>query len=266
MIGIFDSGVGGLSIYREIKALIPDTHYIYFSDNVHFPYGEKSEEEIKTYAYHISSFLIEKGAKLVVTACNSATVSSINYLRSNFSVPFVGVVPPVKPAVLSTKSGKIAVLLTEASSKGKKYQELIEIWANGVNVISVQFPLLVKLVEDGMTEISSIKSYLADKLERLKNMGVDTIVLGCTHFIFLKEIIISMFGDAFTVFDPALGVAKQTLKLYSEIQNKNPLPDSQNEDLFYTSGDVESLRRFIKTWLKLDTEKVYKIDLECLKI
>jgi len=180
-------------------------------------------------------------------------------------VPFVGVVPPVKPAVQSTKSGKIAVLLTEASSKGKKYQELIETWANGVNVISVQFPLLVKLVEDGMTEITSIKSFLFDKLERLKNMGVDTIVLGCTHFIFLKEIIISMFGDTFTVLDPATAVAKQTLKLYSEIRTEKPVFNSQNEDLFYTSGDVESFRRFIKKWLKLDTEKVYKIDLECLK-
>ena len=265
MIGIFDSGVGGLSIYREIKTLIPETHYIYFSDNAHFPYGEKSEEEIKAYAYCISSFLIDKGAELIVTACNSATVSSINYLRNSFSVPFVGVVPPVKPAVQSTKSGKIAVLLTEASSKGKKYQELIETWANGVNVISIQFPLLVKLVEDGMTEITSIKSFLFDKLERLKNMGVDTIVLGCTHFIFLKEIIISMFGDTFTVLDPATAVAKQTLKLYSEIRTEKPVSNSQNEDLFYTSGDIESFGRFIKKWLKLDTEKVYKIDLECLK-
>jgi glutamate racemase len=96
-------------------------------------------------------------------------------------------------------------------------------------------------------------------------MGVDTIVLGCTHFIFLKEIIISMFGDTFTVLDPATAVAKQTLKLYSEIRTEKPVSNSQNEDLFYTSGDIESFGRFIKKWLKLDTEKVYKIDLECLK-
>lgn len=263
MIGIFDSGVGGLSIYKEVKKFIPNTSYIYFADRVHFPYGEKTSEEIIEYSHCISSFLIEKGAKLIVSACNSATVSAISYLRSHFSVPFVGVEPSIKPAALSTKTGKIAVLLTEASSKGRKYRELIETWANGVSVISIQIPQLVNLVEDGLIDQQETKDFLFSKLEWLKNMGVDTIVLGCTHFIFLKEIIISMFGDTFNVLDPALGVAKQVYRIYSaSLEDKS----SSKDDIFFTTGDIQSLKNFIRVWLKMETEKVYNISLGCLKI
>jgi len=264
MIGVFDSGVGGLSIYREIKKLIPQTSYIYFADKIHFPYGEKTAEEIIEYSYRISSFLIERGAKFIVVACNSATVSAINYLRNMFSIPFVGVVPAVKPAALSTKTGKIAVLLTETSSKGKTYHELIETWADGVSVISIQFPELVRLIEEGKIELPGTKNLLVDKLTWLKNLGVDTIVLGCTHFIFLKEIIISEFGDDFDILDPALGVAKQTYRIYTKFHEIDEL--STKGDLFFTSGDVHSLKDFIRTWLKMNTDDVYHISLKCSNI
>jgi len=266
MIGLFDSGVGGLSIYSEIKKLMPYVPCIYFADQAHFPYGEKTEGELKKFSRCISSFLIEKGAELIVVACNSATVSAINYLRTVFSIPFVGVVPAVKPAASITKTGKIAVLLTTASSKGKTYKELIETWANGVCVISVRLPELVEMVENGTINELSSKKFLFDKLKNLKEIGIDTIVLGCTHFIFLKDMITSEFGSTFNILDPAEGVAKQTYRVYSLRADMEESRDRQLEnDMFYTSGNSEHLKAFIKDWLNIDLEGVHSIDLECMK-
>lgn len=263
MIGLFDSGIGGFSIYLEIKKLIPDISYIYFADQEHFPYGEKSEDELKKFSECISSFLIEKGAKVIVVACNSATVSAINHLRSVFSIPFVGVVPAVKPAASLTKTNKIGVLLTNASSKGKVYKELIEVWGKHLTVFSLRLPELVKMIESGLIDENPTKAFLFNELRKLKDEGVDTIVLGCTHFIFLRDIIKQEFGDSFNILDPALGVARQTYRVYSTIDKNRDA--KQKEDIFYTSKDPTNLKKLIKNLLNIDTDNVFSINLKCMK-
>jgi len=157
-----------------------------------------------------------------------------------------------------TKSMKIAVLLTRAASLGKVYQELIETWANGVNVISVQFPELVKIVEENTINETESQTILFRKLDELRKIGIDTLVLGCTHFIFLKEIIKEKYGNVFNILDPSYGVANQTLRIYENINNKDCKPYSMK---FYTTGNKEKLRIFIKQWLKDDINNVINVDI-----
>ena len=258
MIGIFDSGVGGLSIYKEVRNLIPDSSYIYISDSKNFPYGEKTEDQIREFSSRISSFLVKKGVNIIIVACNSATVSSIEYLRKEYQIPFIGIVPAIKPATLITKSMKIAVLLTKAASLGKVYHELLETWANGMNVISIQFPELVKIVEENTICEPKSQKILFSKLDKLIKTGIDTLVLGCTHFIFLKEIIKEKYGNTFNILDPSYGVASQTLRIYENINYKDSKPYSTK---FYTTGNTEKLRMFIKQWLNEDNDNVINIDI-----
>jgi glutamate racemase len=245
MIGIFDSGIGGISIYQELAENIPHTKFIYFSDQGHFPYGEKSESQIQQYAKDISSFLIAKGAHLIVVACNSATISAIQSLRSYYSIPFIGTVPAIKPAANITKTGKIAVLLTHAASNGNAYQELVSHWSEGVKVFSIQIPKVVHLVENNLMQLTDSQEYLFRILDDLEKMEVDTLVLGCTHFIFLRSLILDHYGDRFFIMDPANGVMKQTKKIYESLGIKQ----EEEESIFFSSGNGEKMEEFLKNYL-----------------
>jgi glutamate racemase len=250
MIGIFDSGVGGLSIYKACKRKLPHTSFIYFSDHGHFPYGEKTSDEIKKYAATITQFLIQQGVNLVVVACNAATISSIQYLRSIFPIPFVGTEPAVKPASLATKTKKIAVLLTNAASAGPAYQELVSKWNNGVQVFSFPLPKLVQMVEENTLHEKASEQYILDQIKQIRQLGIDTIVLGCTHFIFLKPFLKKYFHDDFTILDPTEGVSNQVKRLYDKIPGKK----ETNQDILFTSGNPAILADFVQTWLKLRIE------------
>jgi len=256
MIGIFDSGIGGISIYRILKEGIQNTQFLYYADQKHFPYGEKSESQIQQYSVEITKFLVDKGAGLIVIACNSATISSIKYLRETFSIPFIGTVPAVKPAAQITKTGKIAVLLTHSASNGFAYQELVSQWTEGVQVFTVQIPKVVHLVENNLMEIQDSKAYLYKQLDDLEKLGVDTIVLGCTHFIFLRSIIKEKYEERFNLMDPSIGVMNQTKKIY-ELFPRKP---EKGRDFFYTSGDQEKLSRFLAQWIKPGTYETFRAD------
>lgn len=254
MIGIFDSGVGGISIYKILKEGIQNTQFLYFADQKHFPYGEKSETQIQQFAEEITTFLIDKGATMVVIACNSATISAIKYLRTKFTIPFIGTVPAVKPAAQITRSGKIAVLLTHAASNGYAYQELVSQWTEGVQVFAVQIPKVVHLVENDLMEIPDSKTYLFKQLDDLEKLGVDTIVLGCTHFIFLRSIIEEQYGHRFNLMDPSVGVMNQAKKIYETIPRK----EENGKDYFYTSGDLAKFKFFISHWIKTGTYEIFR--------
>ena len=221
MIGIFDSGVGGLSVFREIKKILPEEKYIYYSDNAHCPYGEKSKEYIIDRARHITDFLIGQGADIIVVACNTATAAAIKTLREEYTIPFIGMEPAVKPAAAITKTGIVGVLATAGTLKAEKYRDTKGRHAEDVIVVEHIGKGFVELVESGLTTGQRAEAIVAESLEPLLDAGADTIVLGCTHYPFLSETIAKVASDLtpsrqFSIIDPAPAVARHILDVMTE--------------------------------------------------
>lgn len=216
MIGIFDSGIGGLSVFREIRKLLPEEKYVYFSDNAHCPYGEKSKEYIIDRARHITDFLLSQGADIIVVACNTATAAAIRTLRAEYPVSFIGMEPAIKPAAASTKTGIIGVLATAGTLKAEKYRDTKGRHAEDVTVVEHIGKGFVELVENGMTSGPKAEATVMESLEPLLDAGADTIVLGCTHYPFLSDTIAKVASDLtpsrqITIIDPAPAVARHIL-------------------------------------------------------
>ena len=241
-IGIFDSGSGGLSVYRELKKLLPQERYLYFSDNAHCPYGEKTAEYIQDRARKITDFLLEKGADIIVVACNTATAAAIAALRAEYpQVPFIGMEPAVKPAALGTRSGVIGVLATAGTLKGSKYLNTRGQWEDNVRIVEHVGEGFVELVEAGILDGEKAEETVRASLQPLLDQGADTIVLGCTHYPFLQPVIERLSGPGVRVIDPAPAVARQTLHVLQE----KGIPVGEGSfsiDLFH-SGDPDSLQR-----------------------
>lgn len=221
MIGIFDSGVGGLSVFREIRKLLPEERYIYYSDNAHCPYGEKSREYIIDRAREITRLLLSEGADIIVVACNTATAAAIATLREEFKIRFIGMEPAVKPAAMSTKTGVVGVLATAGTLKADKYLNTREKWAEGVKIAEHVGQGFVELVEKGCTSGPEAEGVVTESLKPLLDEGADRIVLGCTHYPFLSETIsktaaIIAPGRDIKVIDPAPAVAKHLLEIMKE--------------------------------------------------
>ena len=221
MIGIFDSGVGGLSVFREIRKLLPEERYIYYSDNAHCPYGEKSREYIIDRAREITRLLLSEGADIIVVACNTATAAAIATLREEFQIRFIGMEPAVKPAAMSTKTGVVGVLATAGTLKADKYLNTREKWAEGVKIAEHVGQGFVELVEKGCTSGPEAEGVVTESLHPLLDEGADRIVLGCTHYPFLSETIsktaaIIAPGRDIKVIDPAPAVAKHLLEIMKE--------------------------------------------------
>ena len=216
MIGIFDSGIGGLSVFREIRKLLPEEKYVYFSDNAHCPYGEKSKEYIIDRARHITDFLLSQGADIIVVACKTATAAAIRTLRAEYPVSFIGMEPAIKPAAASTKTGIIGVLATAGTLKAEKYRDTKGRHAEDVTVVEHIGKGFVELVENGMTSGPKAEATVMESLEPLLDAGADTIVLGCTHYPFLSDTIAKVASDLtpsrqITIIDPAPAVARHIL-------------------------------------------------------
>ena len=241
-IGIFDSGSGGLSVYRELVKLLPKERYIYFSDNAHCPYGEKTAEYIQDRARTITDFLLEKGADIIVVACNTATAAAIATLRAEYpEVPFIGMEPAVKPAALGTKSGVIGVLATAGTLKGSKYLHTRGRFEDNVSIVEHVGEGFVDLVEAGKLDGKQAEDTVRASLQPLLDKGADIIVLGCTHYPFLQPVIERLAGPSVQVIDPAPAVARQTLHILQE----KGIPTGKvsfSIDLYH-SGDPESLQR-----------------------
>ena len=217
VIGIMDSGMGGLSVFREIRKLLPDEHYIYYADNAHCPYGEKTPEYIRERLRTITDFFISRGAKVVVLACNTATAAAIEYLRKEYEIPFVGMEPAVKPAALGTKTGVIGVLATAGTLKGSKYLNTKGRFEDHVKIVERVGKGFVELVEAGKLTGSKAESVVKAAQEPLLAEGADRIVLGCTHYPFLLETLRKVaaelgHGDVEFI-DPAPAVAKRLVQV-----------------------------------------------------
>jgi glutamate racemase len=239
-IGIFDSGVGGLSVLKELIHLLPNESFIYFADNKHAPYGRKDRGDVMIYAEDISEHLIELGAKLIVVACNTATGIAINHLRKQFTIPFVGMEPAVKPAAAQSKTGKIGVLATANTFEADHFNKTRNRFANHVEVIMTVGDGLVELVESGMVDSSETKKLLEAYLLPMIDQGIDQLVLGCTHYPFLIPAIRRIIPDDVTIHDPAPAVAKQAQRILQEMDLLNTGKEKPVYS-FEASGDSKVL-------------------------
>ena len=251
-IGIFDSGSGGLSVYREIHKLLPGEQYVYVSDSAYCPYGGRTREEIEHRATVISEYLIGMGCELIVVACNTATAAAIAFLREKFpSVPFIGMEPAVKPAALATKTGVIGVLATAGTLKASKYLDTRDRFSDGIKVIEHVGQGFVELVENGILEGPEAESTVRESVAPLVESGADFIVLGCTHYPFLRPVIEKVAAELapdreITVIDPAPAVARQLVNVMTQ-KNIPSSPEGEEGSIdLYASGDLESLRRIYK--------------------
>lgn len=240
-IGVFDSGVGGLSVWREVVKLLPNEHVVYLADQAHIPYGPRSLGEVQGFAEGIMRFLQGIGVKIVVVACNTASAAALSYLRSRFDIPIVGMEPAVKPAALHTHTGKVGVIATPATFQGEPYARLLARYAQGVEVLAQTCPGLVEQVErgklDGPETLALLHRFLAPMVEA----GVDQLVLGCTHYPFLRRAIEEIVGPDVEVIDPAPAVARQVERVLDGVGRRRS--EDVGTHCFYTTGSaIEALR------------------------
>lgn len=241
-IGVFDSGLGGLSVLKELVAALPSEQFIYVSDAGHCPYGGKRASEITDRAEAITDFLLAKGAKLIVVACNTATIASIETLRASYAVSFVGMEPAVKPAAALTKSGVVGVLATGAALAGEKLHKLIERHAAGIRVLTQPCPGLVERVEAGAVDTAETRTLVRRYTEPLLAEGADVLVLGCTHYPFLREVIQQQVGPDVALLDTGAAVARRTATVWAAEQPCAALPGIGGVQLF-TSGDPTTVSK-----------------------
>lgn len=255
-IGIFDSGIGGLSIAQEIAKHLPHERFIYFADTAHVPYGPRDDQNIRELTAQAIEWLYRKGCKVAVVACNTASAFSLDYLREHYgdNFPIIGLVPALKPAVLQSKSKTVAVLATPATFRGQLIKDVVEKFAqpSGVTVIPVTCLDLVPFVESGAQMSAACLATLKDILQPVVDQGADYLVLGCTHYPFLKIAIQSIFGQKLTLIDSGLAVARQTARILI----KNELLFEQNHDgdvrieCYVSGNNAESLRPILQLLLE----------------
>jgi glutamate racemase len=244
-IGVFDSGVGGLSVLRAIRAQVPHESVVYFGDQGHIPYGPRPLEEVQAFSEEITRFLLAKGAKLIVVACNAASAAALHELRRKFSeIAFVGMEPAVKPAAETTRSGVVGVLATPATFQGALYASVVERFAANVNLLQSTCPGLVQKIEAGALDAPETRSILEQALQPMLERGIDTIVLGCTHYPFVIPLIQSIVGPNIRVIDPAPAVARQVVRVL-DASGVSAAAAGQGELRFFTSGDPAALNSLL---------------------
>lgn len=215
LIGIFDSGIGGRSVLTSCKELLPNEKFLYYADTEYAPYGDKSDEYIAKRVFEISNMLIEKGAKAIVVACNTATNVGIKLLRQHFKIPFVGLEPAIKPAVKAIKEGRIILLCTPATARQEKFRELLAKHGTA-NIEVAPQKNLACLIESNFDNLEMIRDGVYKMLESYKD--AEGIILGCTHYIFIKNIITDFYGSKkITIFDGNAGAAQRLQQLLREV-------------------------------------------------
>ena len=248
-IGIFDSGVGGLSVLREIRQQMPEEPVLYFGDQGHIPYGPRPMEQIRDFSEAITNFLLDQGAKIIVVACNTASAAALRILREKFpDVPFVGMEPAVKPAAEYTRTGKVGVLATPATFQGALYASVVERFANAVELLQSTCPGLVQEIEKGNLSGNRTQMILEEALQPMMMKRIDTVVLGCTHYPFVIPLIQQIVGDDIRVIDPAPAVARQVRRVLEGKGIKNE-SGRQGNVKFYTSGAAGELISLLPIFL-----------------
>lgn len=241
-VGVFDSGVGGISVLRELHRLLPGEDLVYFADSGHCPYGAKPPDQIVERATAITEFLLGEDCKLVVVACNTATIAAVEHLRASYPVPFVGMEPAVKPACALTKTGVVGVLATGSALGGEKFHKLVAAHAQGVRVITQPCPGLVERVEEGDLGSARTRQLVDHYTWPLLQQRADVLVLGCTHYPFLRPLIADVVGPQVRLLDTGEAVARQTRRLL-ERENLLREPGECGRIAWHTSGDPAQFHR-----------------------
>jgi len=242
-IGIFDSGLGGLSIWKEFIEILPNESVIYYADSKNCPYGTKSEDEVIELSKRITEFLLKKDVKLIIVACNTATAAAIDFLRKNFTIPFIGIEPAIKPAASNSKTKSVAVLATEGTFNGRLYNETSKRFASDTNIEIIIGEGLVEIVEEGKIDEKKSFEHVKLLLKPYINSTIDHLVLGCTHYPFLLPVFTKLFSDEVQIINPADAVVRQAKKVLNEL-NINSL-NKEPEYNFYTTGEPEVLHNFL---------------------
>ncbi len=248
-VGVFDSGVGGLSVLRALRQQIPAQPVIYFADQAHVPYGPRPLGEVRAYSEQITRCLLGCGAQLIVVACNTASAAALHSLRQTFpKTPFVGMEPAVKPAAEGTQTGVVGVLATPATFQSALYASVVERFAHGVQVLQDPCPGLVQQIENGNLAGPQTRAILQTALQPMLAAGIDTVVLGCTHYPFVIPLIQEIAGPSVRVIDPAPAVARQIARV---LESSGGLADgtAPAQLHFITSGDAQTFQRLQSTLL-----------------
>ncbi len=254
-IGVFDSGMGGLSVLHEMRLLMPQANLIYVADSAWLPYGNKSEALVQERATIITQFLIHQGASMIVVACNTATAAAVSDLRQTFEVPIIGMEPAVKPAAELTQTGVIAVLATENTTKSQRLASLTTRFADHITVLTQPCHGLVELVEAHALDTPATFALLEKYITPLLSAEADVLILGCTHYPFLKPAIQSLVGDKVKILDTGAAIArhvqKQWLMLYPD-DNKQNSDEQSGSEFFYCTGDVQAANHLLAQFWRED--------------
>jgi glutamate racemase len=258
MIGIFDSGVGGLSVLRVIRAQLPGAQLLYFGDNAHIPYGPRPVAEVRAFCEAITRFLLAEGARVIVVACNTASAAALKHLRQAFpDVPFVGMEPAVKPAVEHTQTKVVGVLATPATFQGELFNSVVERFAQGVTVLSQVCPGLVQQIEAGDLDSPETEAMLRGWIEPMLRQNIDALVLGCTHYPFVIPLLEKICGPEVRVIDPAPAVARQVERVVSgqKSEGSGQAAEKRGTLRYFTSGSPEEFARALG-WLGMEAAEV----------
>lgn len=255
-IGVFDSGVGGLSVVREIQQRLPGENIVYVADTRFNPYGEKDRQQVQQRSRHISHFLLSQAVKAIVVACNTATALAADILRAEFKIPIIAMEPAIKPAAQITRTDVIGVLATAGTLASDRYGHLRDRHGQRITVLEQYCPRWVTLVEEGLLNSDQALRQVTADLQPLLDQGADTLVLGCTHFPFLRPLIEQVAGPEIALIDPAPAVAAQ---LEHRLRSESLLSSERSGKLIlYSSGNITTLER-ISAAVLMNTAKVRKL-------
>ena len=242
-IGIFDSGIGGTSIWKEIHQLLPNENTIYLADSKNAPYGQKTKEEIIQLSCKNTELLLEQGCKIIVVACNTATTNAIKELRAKYNVPFIGIEPAIKPAANQTETETIGILATKGTLNSELFNKAVETYSNVKIIEQIGFGL-VQLIEEGKMESEEMTGLLNDYLKPMVEANIDYLVLGCTHYPYLIPQIKKIIPEHIKIIDSGAAVAKQTKKVL-EKNNLLNLSEEKKKQIFYTNSDSKVLKEIL---------------------
>lgn len=239
-IGIFDSGLGGLSVLKEAIKLLPHEDFIYYGDTKNAPYGTKSVKEIRRLTNNVVDFLLAKEVKAIVIACNTATSASVDELRKRYSMPIIGIEPALKPAVELNRQGEIIIMATTVTLSEKKFKNLMEKYKKDYDIVPLPCPGLMEFIEKGDIDSLELEEYLREKLKEFSNEQISSIVLGCTHYPFIKNKLSQIIGEDIPIIDGSTGTSMQ---LKRQLQSRKMLNNKKQEGkiFIYNSLDGEEI-------------------------
>jgi glutamate racemase len=257
-LGVFDSGIGGITILAEIRAQAPGEHCVYVADSAEAPYGTKSPSAIKARCDGIVGFLLDQRVKAIVVACNTASVVALPYLRARYDVPFIGLDPGIKPAAKLTAAGRIGVLTTPTTASSERLEFLIHEFAYGARVMTQVCPGLVPLIERGIVDGPEIEALLRGYLAPILEAGADVVVLGCSHYPLVRPVIERICGPTVTLVDPSSAIARQVRRVlaHRNLAQSGTAGGAQ----FYTTGDAEQFTRVLESLTGRTAESVGHVD------